>query len=404
MLVLSGILGPDALRDKVAVVTGAGRGIGLEAARSMASLGAQVIVAERDAVTGRAAAEGICRELGAGRALFVQTDVAEERSVERLRAKAHEVFGHVDIVVNNATITPMGPVKDRAIADWDASYRVNLRGPVMLARTFLPEMIAHNWGVFVCVSSVGQAYMGAYECFKAAQVHLAETIDAELEGTGVVAFTIGPGLVRTPGAEAGIAELAPMYGKTVEEFYSMSKDQVIGVEEAGAGFAAAVALASQFRGQEIGSTQALIAAGIPIGSEPKAASQGPLSRAQKSEALSLAGTIRATLAEQSEGWTKRSLFERQWVIRDFRKNAGMPVDQWLAALDRLAEALEAGGEGESLAPPPLQELASYYSHLAKLAEGYERDPAKRQEQLVVIGGWESDVRRLAGLLHNSQSA
>ncbi len=403
MLITSGALSPDALRDKVAVVTGAGRGIGFEAARSMACLGARVIVAERDSVTGKAAVAGICREFGEGRALFVQTDVAEEKSVERLRAKAHDVFGRADIVVNNATITPMGAVKDRPIADWDVSYGVNLRGPVMLARAFLPGMIARDWGVFVCVSSVGHAYMGAYECFKAAQMHLAETIDAELEGTGVVAFTVGPGLVRTPGAEAGIAELAPMYGKTIDEFYSMSMDQVITVEEAGAGFAAAVALASRFRGQEIGSRQALMAAGILIGSEREAASRGPLSPGQRAEALSLADTIKTTLAEQSEGWTRRSLFERQWVIRDFRKNAGMPVDQWLAALDRLTDALAVGSQEETPAPPPLQHLASYYSHLAQLAEGYERDPGKREEQLAVIRRWEGDVRRLAAILCNSQT-
>jgi len=402
MLITSGTLPSDALRDKVAVVTGAGRGIGFEAARCMARLGAKVVVAELDPVTGRAAAAGISRESGEGRSLFVRTDVAEERSIERLRAEAHDAYGRVDIVVNNATITPMGAVKDRAIADWDASYRVNLRGPVMIARTFLPEMIARDWGVFVCVSSVGHAYMGAYECFKVAQVHLAETIDAELEGTGVVAITVSPGLVRTPGAEAGIAELAPMYGKTVDEFYNMSKGQLITVEEAGAGFAAAVALASRFRGQEIGSRQALIAAGIRIGSESEAGSQRPLSPSQRAEALSLSETVGATLAEQSEGWKKRSLFERQWVIRDFRKNAGMPVDQWLEALDRLTEALRLERHEGALAPPPLQQLAAYYSHLAQLAEGYEKDPAKREEQHTIIGRWEGDVRSLAALLQNSQ--
>ena len=112
------------------------------------------------------------------------------------------------------------------VESWDASYRVNLRGPVLLAQALLPGMAERGSGVFVCVSSVGEAYMGAYETFKAAQVHLGQTLAAELEESGVVAFTIGPGLVRTPGAEAGIAALAPLYGKSVEEFYAMSAEQI----------------------------------------------------------------------------------------------------------------------------------------------------------------------------------
>ena len=98
-------------------------------------------------------------------------------------------FGKIDVVLNNATVFPMGAVKDTAIESWDFSYRVNLRGPVALARKFLPAMIERKHGVFVCVSSSGAApFMGAYEVFKTTQVELSNTISSEVDGTGVFAF------------------------------------------------------------------------------------------------------------------------------------------------------------------------------------------------------------------------
>ena len=182
--------------------------------------------------------------------------------MENLARQALRLAGKVDAIINNATLAPLGAVRDRSIKDWDASYRVNLRGPVLLAQAFLPGMLQRKSGVFVCVSSVGGAYMGAYETLKSAQVELAKTLDGELEGTGVIVFTIGPGIVPTATAQAGVAQIAPLYGKTTEELFAMYKDMMISVEAAGAGFAAAVALAEHFRGLEIWSKQALITAGI----------------------------------------------------------------------------------------------------------------------------------------------
>jgi NAD(P)-dependent dehydrogenase (short-subunit alcohol dehydrogenase family) len=124
-----------------------------------------------------------------------------------------ECFGKADIVINNATITPMGAVRDVPIGRRDASYGVNLRGPVLLAQSFLPGTLERDHGVFVCVSSVSEAYMRAYEALKAAQVHLGSTLDAELEGTGVHVLTIDPGLVRTPGLQAAAEALARSMGR-----------------------------------------------------------------------------------------------------------------------------------------------------------------------------------------------
>ena len=88
---------------------------------------------------------------------------------------------------------------------------------------------------------------------KAAQVHLGTTLDAELENTGVSAFTIGPGFVPTETALSAIPKLAAMMGINMDELRLILKEQTISVEAAGAGFAAAVALADQFHGQETAS-------------------------------------------------------------------------------------------------------------------------------------------------------
>src|SRR5215208_1490594 len=230
-------LKPDALQGETVIVTGAGGGIGYEAARALLWLGANVVIAEINHQNGRKAEYALEAEFGNDRILFVQTDVGDQASVRNLYNLSILAFGKVDAVLNNATIAVLGQVKDLPIEDWDRSYRVNLCGPVLMAKTFLSEMIRRNHGVFACVSSTGTAFLGGYETFKAAQVHLANTLDAELEGTNVIAYTIGPGLVPTKTASEAVAQLAPQLGMTVEELFEMNKNAVLSAEEAGAGFA-----------------------------------------------------------------------------------------------------------------------------------------------------------------------
>src|SRR4026207_1074820 len=340
---------PEILRGETVIVTGAGGGIGYEAARALLWLGANVIIAEINHQNGRKAECTLEEEFGKDRVLFVQTDVGDETSVQNLYHLCIMAFGKVDSVINNATIAVLGQVKDLSIEEWDRSYHVNLRGPVLMAKTFLPDMIKRNHGVFACVSSTGTAFLGGYETFKAAQVHLANTLDAELEGTDVVAYTIGPGLVPTETASKAVAQLAPQMGMSVEQFFEMNKGAVLSVEEAGAGFAASIVFAEKFRGQEISSIQALKAADINFGAGETENDLARLSSDQRKQAQDLCKAVRVTLKEQSDDWKRRSLFERQWVIRDFRKTAGMPVEEWLMTLERLQDSLRS--EGTAPHPP-----------------------------------------------------
>ncbi len=360
------------LAGKVVIVTGAGGGIGLEAARGILKLGGSVVIAELDASRLQAAASALGEP---DRVLAVTVDVGDEAAVRGLVARTLERFGRVDAVLNNATYAPAGAaVVETPIAEWDRSYAVNLRGPALLARECLPAMVARGSGVFVCVSSTGGPYLAPYEALKSAQVELANSLDAELDGTGVIAFTIGPGLVPTATAVAAIERVAPRLGMTVAEFWRMNRGAVLSVESAGMGFAAAIAMAERYAGQEISSSQALIDAGIAM---PDAAGSHGAAPADAVAA------VRDTLAQQADGWKQRSFFERQWMLREFRQRVGMPVERCL-------EALSSGG----IDTATIEKLEAFYVHMGELARGYVKDPAQRDEQVAITAGWVSEVRRL----------
>jgi NAD(P)-dependent dehydrogenase (short-subunit alcohol dehydrogenase family) len=396
-LVISKVgLKPDALQGETIIVTGAGGGIGYEAARALLWLGANVIIAEVNETSGKQAESRLAVEFDPGRVLFTHTDVGDEPSIQNLYQKAVARFGKVDGVINNATIASLGKVTDLSIEQWDRSYQVNLRGPVLMAQKFLPDMVERKHGTFVCVSSKGMAFLGAYETFKAAQVHLADTLDAELDGTGVNAFTIGPGLIPTETALEAVKQLAPLMGMTVDEFYELNKSIVLTVEEAGAGFAASIVFAEKFKGTEISSIQALKAADINFGSSEGGQAFEASDTGQREQAITMCQKVRQTLKEQSDGWKHRSIFERQWVIRDFKKTAGMSAEEWLQTLDNLGQALR---DRKEIIKPPLEKLGGYYDHLGELAKGYEKDQTKLEENLRFVYGWRDEVAQLASLLN-----
>lgn len=402
LLIATGNLRVGLLAGQAAVVTGAGGGIGYEAARALIWLGARVIIAEIDVSAGESAAARLNAATGAGKARFIHTDVGDETSVARLAQAAWEAFGAVDIVINNATIAPLGSVAETPIETWDRSYRVNLRGPVLLARAFIPGMIERGRGAFVCVSSTGAAYMGAYETLKAAQVHLATTLDAELEGTGVAAFTIGPGFAPTQTASGAIPKLAALLGQSEAALAETLTPYTLSVEAAGAGFAAAVAMAERYRGQEISSIAALIDAGIDVRMGAKAP-RAALSSVDLDEIRTLAVRVRTTLAEQSAGWQARSLFERQWLVRTFRKQAGRPVEGWLELLAQVeAHAAQGDAAGVLAVDAPWERLVDYYAQLAESARGYVKNPTERENQVGIVLGWQEDVEALAAKLKDRE--
>lgn len=387
-VISKGILQKNQLAGNIALITGAGGGIGYETARALIWLGAKIVIAEIDKAKGKKAAMKLNKEFGEKSAFFVHTNIGNEKSVARLAGKIYKIFGKIDIIINNATVTPIGAVHTVGINKWDWSYGVNLRGPVLLISQFLQGMIERNSGIIVSVPSSGAApYMGAYEVFKTAQVELANTLTAELENTNIITYSIGPGIVKTETAEKAIAEIAPLYGKSVAEFYKMSEHVLITVEEAGAGFAASVALASQYRGLEISSSQALTDAKIAI-QEQKTVKKIMISEDAKSELFSMFQEIQKTFMEQLNGWNRRPVFERQWVLRDFKKFTGAAPEYFVEKLKEFENCIVTNELFEdSITQLSIEKISIYYQHQIDLLKGYEKNTEKVKEYSTIMKGW-----------------
>ena len=401
MIIEQSNLASNSLKGEVAIITGAGRGIGFETARALIWLGANIVIAEINEKDGKTALENLTKEFGEGKAIFIKADVGNEKDVEALSKEIHKKWGKVDIIINNATIFHMGEVKDIPIEKWDLSYRVNLRGPVLLARTFLPEMIQRNHGVFVCVSSSGAApFMGAYEVLKTAQVELANTIAPEVESKGVHAFTIGPGIVKTPGFIDGGGQVAKFMGITLDQLLELNKNFEISPEAAGVGFAASVALASKYSGKETSSIQVLKEIGIVLAEDNKQETkpEKPISNskvAEKPEGFTQ--RVFTTFDEQSNGWKKRSLFERQWISRDFKKHTGMSIDEMQSTMNNIKNNLTSSARTNN-SIEALKKLASYYTHQQEQLKSFEKNPEKLKTNLEVIEGWITDINHLIDAL------
>ena len=368
------------LAGKVALITGAGGGIGLETARCFVTMGAKVIVLDNDREKGERA-EAALRAIPGAVADFYYIDLADEGSFAAMKAFVLGKYGCPDIVFNNAAVLHLGAVGAIGSQDWDHGYRVNFKAPVLLVNCFLEEMKRRDSGTFVFVSSSGAAaYMGAYEIFKTAQGELAGTLAQELEGTGIRSYTIGPGLVKTETARKSIAVVAAKMNLSEEAFYEMNKDHIISVEDAALGFALSVLHADEYNGQEIGSLQVL------GGLAPK---EGAAERVD-AEVL---GRVARTFSEQYQGWKERNVFERQWVLRDFRKCVGRPADEVQARMQELAQS---GGLMAADDRPLLEALVRYWQRQDQLLQSFEKDPQKRQEHSRTIHGWIADLQSLLG--------
>lgn len=386
-----------ALKGKSALITGAGGGIGYEAAKALAYLGAAVVIAEIDREKGSWAERSLRELFPEASVEFCGTDLAGEEQVLELARTFRAGYGVPDILLHNAAITAMGNVEEVPAEVWDQSYRVNLRAPLLLTQLFLPDMRRRNSGTVVFVPSSGAApYMGAYEVFKTAQAELCNTLAGELEGTGIHVFSVAPGLVKTETAMRGIETVARKMGMTTEEFYAMNGSHMLSAEEAGCGFAAAVLNAGRYDGQEIGSIQALLDSGILGGgagapSETGAAAlEADAAPADRELLRRIAGIYR----EQYAGWKERNVFERQWVLRDFKKTAGMSAEQFALDMERLETELN-GPAGPELSAyrGHFQSLKRYYQRQYKLLQGFEKDPEKLREHSAVLLSWAEMLER-----------
>jgi NAD(P)-dependent dehydrogenase (short-subunit alcohol dehydrogenase family) len=209
------------LRGRIAVVTGASRGIGRHAAVALAAQGAPVALVARGA-DALAATEHAIRAAG-GVAVAFPCDVSRPDAVETLRGQMLERLGPPAILVNGAGVfVPLGRIQDTDPAGWIDTLMLNTVAPYLIARAFVDGMIAAGWGRIVNVSSAASldppgGLNSAYATSKVALNHFTRHLAAELAGTGVTANVIHPGDVKTE-MWADIRDQVALLGPEVEGY------------------------------------------------------------------------------------------------------------------------------------------------------------------------------------------
>lgn len=194
---------PDSLFDltgKVALITGAHRGIGYAIAQEMGRAGARVTICSNDATGVEAAAQQLAGE--GIEALGIACDVGIDADLDRLVAETEAAFGPIDVLVCNAGINPhFGPMAAATGEEYDAIMRVNLRSAVQLTNRVVPKMAERRDGAVILTSSLsglrGNAKIGVYALSKAALAQHARNLAVEFGPSNVRVNAISPGLIRT---------------------------------------------------------------------------------------------------------------------------------------------------------------------------------------------------------------
>ena len=194
------------LEGRVALVTGASKGIGRAIATAYAAEGAAVMLSSRKQDALDAAAAAIVAEVPGARLATFAANAGEEDQAAACVLATIEQLGALDVLVNNAATNPWhGPTIDIDLPAWDKTFRVNLRGALAWTQCAWRSWMAEHGGRVVFVSSVGgispAGEIGAYDVTKAGMIHLAKVLGAEL-APGVTVNCIAPGLVKTDFARA----------------------------------------------------------------------------------------------------------------------------------------------------------------------------------------------------------
>jgi len=213
------------MKGKVALVTGAGSGIGRATALLFAREGARVVVADIVPSGGKETVHLI--QKAGGEAIFVPADISASEQVQRMIQEAVRAYGRIDYAVNNAGIEAQpAPTADCTEADFDRTVGVNLRGTFLCMKYEIRQMLAQGGGSIVNTSSmagmVGVAGMPAYTAAKHGIIGLTRTAALEYARAGIRVNAVCPGATRTPMVQQIIAAM-PELGKGMEENHPIGR-------------------------------------------------------------------------------------------------------------------------------------------------------------------------------------
>jgi NAD(P)-dependent dehydrogenase (short-subunit alcohol dehydrogenase family) len=201
---------------RVALITGAGRGVGRAAATRLSADGYRVALTARTEDQLRGTAEGC-----AGETLVLPTDITDTDRIDRLFATVEQQWGGVDVLVANAGAGTSAPLARTTDEQWDAMLALNLTAPFRCIRRAVPGMVERGWGRIVVVASVaakqGEPYVSAYAASKHGVLGVVRSAAAELARTGVTANAVCPGYVDTPMTDETVAAIAERTGRGTDE-------------------------------------------------------------------------------------------------------------------------------------------------------------------------------------------
>lgn len=186
-------------RDKVALVTGGSRGLGLELARHLCEQGARVAILARDREELARAKQGLANS--SGEVLIIQCDLLDAGQMQSAVDQTIAAFGKIDILINNAGIIQIGPFEHMKIEDFDRAMRLHFWAPFVLTMQIVPRMRANGGGRIVNISSIGGKvavpHMAPYSASKFALTGFSDAIRAELAHDNIYVTTVTPGMMRT---------------------------------------------------------------------------------------------------------------------------------------------------------------------------------------------------------------
>ena len=215
------------LSNKLALVTGGGRGIGRAIALAFASEGAQVAVAARTLAQVETVAEEIEKTFNL-KSLALVCDVSDSANVERMFADIRESFGReVDIMVNNAGVAESATIAKTTDDLWNKHLAINLSGTFYCSRAALPSMLKNTWGRIINIASIagktGAPYISAYSASKHGVMGLTRSLAMEVGPSGVTVNAICPGYVDTDMVAQGIERIKARTGRSAEEAVDFMK-------------------------------------------------------------------------------------------------------------------------------------------------------------------------------------